>query len=340
MLAFLFYGKSESKVEQQVKLIQIDGTRGREPSPREDTALYETVAKKQQRVIFVPFPHRPLGGGVEAQCQWETISVANDTSSGSEAYDMIQRAAFEEGVCVPPHPHLNASMHVFSSTEAIECLSYPKMVVVSGDSYTMQLFIGLADILLSKKLNEDREILDSVRRRDSVVQAQHWLDKRHQKDPLFPRVQFTCDDQCYGKLAPFSRVCSRCINHIIEENENYVAVVGAGIHFGNRVEEINKFLDLANRTIYVPMPHSQIEKVPPQYRAGAPKKNAMKEEVYNALLTNLAPQNIQHPFLDVYQLSRSCIMENCSSDGGHRSRYVNRWKAQLLLNTLCEVIRD
>ena len=29
-------------------------------------------------------------------------------------------------------------------------------------------------------------------------------------------------------------------------------------------------------------------------------------------------------------------MENCSYDGGHRSRYVNRWKAQLLLNTLCE----
>jgi len=117
-----------------------------------------------------------------------------------------------------------------------------------------------------------------------------------------------------------------------------VAVVGAGIHFGNRVEEINKFLDLANRTIYVPMPHSQIEKVPPKYKANAPEKNAMKEEVYTALLPNLAPQNTQHPFLDVYQLTRSCTMQNCSSDGGHYSRFVNRWKAQLLLNTLCEVV--
>lgn len=33
---------------------------------------------------------------------------------------------------------------------------------------------------------------------------------------------------------------------------------------------------------------------------------------------------------------QSCYMENCSSDGGHRARFVNRWKAQLLLNMLCE----
>ena len=35
-------------------------------------------------------------------------------------------------------------------------------------------------------------------------------------------------------------------------------------------------------------------------------------------------------------LLQSCYMENCSSDGGHRARFVNRWKAQLLLNLLCE----
>jgi hypothetical protein len=40
-------------------------------------------------------------------------------------------------------------------------------------------------------------------------------------------------------------------------------------------------------------------------------------------------------FLDFYQPTDACKWKNCSVDGDHRSRFVNRWKAQLLLNTLC-----
>lgn len=325
------------------KSTQTHGARGREPptTPGYDngTAPDRTITKSNRRVIFVPFPHRLLGSGTDAQCQWKTMGfdVANDITSGSEPYDMIQRSAFEEGVCIPPHPHLNASIHVFSSAEAIDCLRHPNTVVMSGDSYTKQLFIGLADILLSTKLDKDKQMLNASQRRKTVAQAQQWLDRKRKENPSFPRVQFTCLDECYGKSAPFSSVCSRCINHIIGQNDTSVAVVGSGIHFGNRVEQINKFLDLANRTIYVPMPHALLRKVLPEYKAAAPKKNLMKEEVYRALLPNLAPHNMEHPFLDVYQLTRSCTMDNCTYDGGHKSRYVNRWKAQLLLNTLCEV---
>merc|ERR1712127_449524 len=31
-----------------------------------------------------------------------------------------------------------------------------------------------------------------------------------------------------------------------------------------------------------------------------------------------------------------CVWSNCTADGGHRSRYVNRMKAQYLLNMVCE----
>ena len=68
--------------------------------------------------------------------------------------DSTQRAAFAEGICVPPR--LNASIHVFSSAEAKECLRSRRMII-SGDSFMKQQFIGLADILLSKKLNGDKE---------------------------------------------------------------------------------------------------------------------------------------------------------------------------------------
>jgi hypothetical protein len=36
-------------------------------------------------------------------------------------------------------------------------------------------------------------------------------------------------------------------------------------------------------------------------------------------------------------LSKSCQWENCTNDGYHRARFVNRWKAQILLNSICHV---
>ena len=135
----------------------------------------------------------------------------------------------------------------------------------------------------------------------------------------------------------------RSVTNSYTKDDNTVAVVGAGIHLPggitgvkDRVRMISTFLDRSNRTIYVPMPHSLVEMVPVKYKEGAPSKNKMKEEVYNALLPNLAPMNPNHPFLDTYQMTRSCIFSNCTFDGGHKSRFVNRMKAQLLLNTLCE----
>ena len=119
-------------------------------------------------------------------------------------------------------------------------------------------------------------------------------------------------------------------------------VVGVGIHTYSRlkkqvdkaVQHIQYFLDTEaqyNRTIYVSQPHYFS-------REDYPDQSANMERVYRGLLPHVAPENPAHPFLDAYELTKSCQMENCTFDGGHRSRYVNRWKAQLLLNTLCEVL--
>ena len=278
-------------------------------------------------VKFIPYPHKTLGSGATMQCEWRTIPL-NETN---HTYDLTQKLALSEGVCIPP----TISIHIFSSNEARECLS-SKRIIISGDSYSKQLFIGLADILLAKHVGKGIEMCDSkVRTRIKDI-ANSVLAKRHDTDPSFPRAQFKCEKECYGKVHPFEDMCSECINSYTNKDNNTIAVVGAGIHFGDRVRRINKFLDLSNKTIYVPMPHSPIDLVSKEYKANAPQKNAMKESVYNALLPNLAPINPQHPFLDTYQLTRSCTMANCSCDGGHKARYVNRMKAQLLLNTLCE----
>jgi hypothetical protein len=267
----------------------------------------------------VPVPHNTLGGGIDMECKWETriLPPENDTLI---TYDTVQRDAYAEGICVPPT--LNASLHVYSSFQAKECLS-SRTVIISGDSYMKQLFVGLADILLSKKLHRDTQMIRSFNRSRVVASANYWLARRHEEDEYFPNVQYHCEKECYGKILPFGRTCTGCINPLtIRGNGSAVAVVGAGVHMKNdTIGEILRFLNMSIGTIFVPMPEGSNRSL----------------LVYMGLLPHVAPLVPNRPFLDVYQLTRSCTMMNCSYDGEHRSRYVNRWKAQLLLNTLCEM---
>jgi len=297
-----------------------------------DTHTQANDTTQEGRVKFIPYPHKTLGSGDAMKCNWTTIPL-NETNN---TYDYTQQKAFSEGVCIPQ----NISIHIFSSNEAKECLS-SKRVIISGDSYNKQLFVGLADILLSKHIQNGKEILDSTYRNTVTAITNSVLAKRYKNDPNFPNVQYKCERQCYGNYAtrPFNEVCAECINSYTED-DNTIAVVGAGIHLtGNKlregrstVEEMNKFLDQAKKVIWVSMPSYQTEKVPDKFR----DSHAGHGHIYDEMLPSLAPVNPKQPFLDVFQLTDSCNAENCSNDGGHRSRFVNRFKAQLLLNTLCE----
>ena len=109
----------------------------------------------QPSVRFIPYPHKTLGSGIDLQCQWETRPVAQDNNLSEEtsSLDFTQRNAYTEGICIPPS--LNDTLHIFSTAEAVECLSSGVQhrdikLLISGDSYMKQLYIGLVDILLSK----------------------------------------------------------------------------------------------------------------------------------------------------------------------------------------------
>ncbi|KAL7533193.1 hypothetical protein ACHAWF_004378 [Thalassiosira exigua] len=300
-----------------------------------------------RRVKFIPFPHRTLGSGDDVQCTWSTRPV----NASSSTYDTIQRAVFKEGMCMPPSK-IN-QIHIFSTAEAIECLSptsqkHDVSVAVGGDSYTRQLFIGLADIVLGRANNV--EILNAAMRRKILNQTQQELRIRHERNPSFPNIQFPCHWQCYGNEKPFSWKCSRCMNAFAERSPYAVGVVGAYVHvmknfessgvrqFNNTRDDIKKFISLSKRTIFASMPSYRIEMVPKKYQDEVHHDKA--EQMYHELLSYLAPNIPDHPFVDFFQLTKSCFMNNCSYDGGHRSRYVNRWKAQLLLNTICEVNKE
>ena len=194
----------------------------------------------------MPFPHRPLVSGEDAQCRWTTGYISAATPRRS--LDPIQLAAYSEGVCVPDG--LDSALHVFSTAEAIECLNSTEQgrvisVTVCGDSYTRQLFIGLADVLLGRP--SDEQITTQARRLGLLAESNERLAHLHGNDTSFPDVQYPmeCFGECYGKYsnakAPFSVRCSGCVNDFTSRSEDAVGVVGAGVHnlwyFGERVRE-------------------------------------------------------------------------------------------------------
>lgn len=290
---------------------------------------------KSLTVKFIPYPHNTLGSGADMECQWETKSVSDPS-----AYDFIQLEAFREGICMPNRP--SSAIHIFSSSEAKKCLSF-RRVVITGDSYMKQLFVGLADILLGKKIQNDVQMTNSTIRVKVVEIANYWLAERHKKDESFPIAEYICDNICYGKNgASWKKQCANCIHLQTQGEENTtVTVAGAGVHIlarlGNKdiqtaARELDQFLNMTKPILFVSPPHYRLEQVPEPYR----EKTSTRNTVWETLLPIIAPR--KQPYVDMFQLTRSCYMENCSYDGGHRSRYVNRWKAQLLLNTLCEVV--
>jgi hypothetical protein len=174
------------------------------------------------------------------------------------------------------------------------------------------------------------------------------LASRRGNDSSFPNVQYPteCFQNCYGSGSSrhrFSTLCSMCINNFTKVSDGAVAVVGAGVHILNywtkkldpsqkaqsavqgdaaaeainrTVDDIKRFLDLAHQTIYVSMPNYQTEKVPLPYKNAT--HNSASGWIYKALLPYVAPLDMSHPFVDVFQLTGACHMDNCSYDGGHR----------------------
>lgn len=78
------------------------------------------------------------------------------------------------------------------------------------------------------------------------------------------------------------------------------------------------------------MPSYVMEKVPETYK----EVTRGRQRIYWNQSVHI--NNFDVRYLDFFQLTMSCLFDNCTYDGGHRARYVNRWKAQLFLNTICE----
>ena len=258
--------------------------------------------------------------------------------------DRIQEAALRDGMYwsgeVP---------RVYSTDEARECLR-GKRVVFSGDSYCKQHFIGLVEALTGEPADE--EIHNSSRR--NIVLSQYQLvASRLQEQGIDLSWQCNEATSCYGENGALD-TCRQCL---AATNANII-VVSTAIHMMNAFrDKLNSTLHLdahefdravidamlkeitttfetfgTNRLVWGSGPSYLKRKIPMPYRDTMPL--GILDHVHAQSMLRAAAMGIR--FLDFHRLTQECVWANCTFDGGHRSRFVNRAKAQLFLEAVCD----
>ena len=157
------------------------------------------AVQSNAQIRFVPFPHRTLDPGKGSMCSWVSKDATNVNDGvvssllGGDANkpDDIQVRLLRETVCVPESEKLLSRLHLFSTMEARQCLSNITLAI-GGDSYNRQLFIGLAEILLSSPTN--KEIMSGAARKNVLLDMAEVRRskklKRRQHAQVFPQAFF------------------------------------------------------------------------------------------------------------------------------------------------------
>jgi len=80
------------------------------------------------------------------------------------------------------------------------------------------------------------------------------------------------------------------------------------------IYEMKQFLNMATHTTLVSMPSYDIDKMPSMYVNRQKGKHIKR--INDGVRESWTVKN--HPFIDVFSLTKACNWANCSYDGGHR----------------------
>lgn len=273
---------------------------------------------------FVPHPHRSWAQKfLPWTCTWRTVFDVNGT-------DAITSALLREGHC--SHDVDSFPVHLLSTSQARACVAN-RTILLSGDSYTKQLFVGLADILAG--VANTTEIHNSAERDQALAHASAQMGQ------IGLNVRFVCSgpNKCYGGGVSLS-LCSQCSSALPAD----VRAIGTTVHLlaqGLAATEasIAAVSQSVQNLLWISGPAYNQQLIPFPYNGTMPLGDTQR--VY---ADTLGPSGLllqahkSVSFLDVMSMTRACYAQwkNCSADGGHNSRFVERMKATLLLNILCE----
>eukprot|EP01135_Chromosphaera_perkinsii_P001370 Nk52_evm1s165 gene=Nk52_evmTU1s165 len=234
----------------------------------------------------------------------------------------------------------SASFHWYTQQETLSCLQNTSVYVI-GDSFMKNLFIGLADLIQGNTSDVYYQDLDYLRP-DPVLYPEINITSVYRRHFAF---WSHADEEIYFQLP-------------ILKEADYV-IIGILTH------------DIAKSRITEQFPHLQdredLDDVSfwrPLYRAHLYRLVQVTKELGVRVLWTSAPsystkewtdidphsripnqfnvdafEIMTHhgiPFLDTHFLSTTCTDQSCMGDSGaHKSRYVNRVKAQMVLNHIC-----
>eukprot|EP01035_Chromulina_nebulosa_P018619 gene18619-24351_t len=239
--------------------------------------------------------------------------------------DNIQTHAVKEGIFKPSIKNF-PKYHIYSSDEANSCV-YGRTILFSGDSYMVQMFIGFADILLDQPVND--EIISGKMRNDLFKEVLESLKKLFGSKTTIDFLYYHCH------LEDFECAHEAMAADIAMLNEADVFITNIAIHYKalhindpNMIENYGKEL----QDYFIKYKDMKITwATGPSYH-----KPTASSTILNLNSMDIAKEN-GIPFIDIYTLTDSCNWSNCSSDGGHRARFVNRMKAQMFLNDICSI---
>ena len=177
VLFCVLFAWASFRVDQSAVTVATDQT-----SSRSSSSSFSSSSSS----FFVAYPHRQLGWGMQLACSWKThhsmtkdeirnlvgkkaaariqslssswkrnstnnntnVTTHSISSTRKSHDDVVQTQALNEGVCLPIDKRVRDGIHLYSSHEAQGCLAN-KTLLVTGDNYSMELLVGLADILLN-----------------------------------------------------------------------------------------------------------------------------------------------------------------------------------------------
>lgn len=323
-----------------------------EKGPHMDTRVSGTGTK------FVPYPHNSMP---------HTMHGKFVVGAPAPEMDTIQKAAMKETYFLNSADGKVPPLHQFSTKEARECLQDRK-VLVTGDSYIKQFYVGLADILLARPDNENLgfPLHGPVYRHNTMLSLFHELKAL---GAGFERIMPACMGdhfQCYGlnKDGPKPDqnsldACIKCLHqpkfrqadaivvsssvHLME-SRGFKGHISNGEDFGggnaafnakvarNVVHDIKSLWNEVDNIIWATGPQTREFLVPGQVKEKIDVNGL--DYVFDHTCGPKAEGKVP-PCMDFYHLTGACPHQNCTYDGSHFQRFVNRQKANVFLNIVC-----
>ena len=301
---------------------------------------------------------------VKGEWEW-TPKFKQHTFTITAATDCARDTCGKSPVFLPT----GRRQYAFLSKDDLSLCMAGKRILVIGDSHMRRTYTGIVDIItgaydnvemqkkikhIDKKSGKVTWVVDDVGLIQSLARSSRssgtQVDYLKAKALYFSATELIRSAK--SKLAKYDVVFLHMLTHDI--NKRRVEFVwgtlmrGKGamtpaqakavrrrtfVDYMKNLATVVKALKEANVPVVWATGGAYVsDRIPDEFRDNM--KNTIHFQLNVESVDYLRSQGI--PFVDTYHLTSGCLWSNCTIDGSHKSRFVERMKAQILMNYLCK----